>query len=1102
MPCSANCATGVHACFGATSGTSSRSRATCGFSSAGSAAGELWRTWSSPAGTSSRSRASASSRDRPGAKRKLSSADASAGHDVLRDPALDAHGAQRPRGRRARRARRRAARAPRPGQDRRRARGSRYARSTAAPSARSRRGSRRAPGGCRGSRRGGCSPSARARRRARRPPSTPLAKTPGSGLSVDRHLLAREEEVPRRELPRARARASPRRRPSCRSRRARAPRRRRSVRGCSPAPEPCRRCPASTIGAPVAVERSPRRRRRAPGRGGAQRTSSMRLALGRLSEGDVDELERAGGEVGSRHGKRHNDARMAVKQPDRSSAAEPERGLVLAVLPPGVDADDEIAELEELARTAGVEPVAQARPAPPAPRPAHVRRQGEARGAEGDVRGTRRRRCCSSTTSSARRSSARSRTSSRRASSTGRSSSSTSSPSTPSAPRASSRSSSRSSSTTCRGCAGMWQHLERLGGGVGTRGPGESQLETDRRLARRRISLLKEPPQGPQPPARRAPQGAAPHRDADGRARRLHERRQVDAPQRAHRRRRLGPRPALRDARPDDARLRARRAPLPRDRHRRLRPPPAALSSSRASPRRSRRRSSPISCSTSSTASASEERLVEQIAAVDAVLHEIGADELPRSSSSTRSTPSTTSAGAVSRTAIRRRCRSRRSTVKGSTSCARGSPSASPSASSSSGSSSRTHEARKLNELYALGTPIEEREDTADGVMVVARLPRRELPRFASLSRRESRRARPYQAALRRLRATLPVRAYAGDAGLDLAACRARRARRRGRARSSGQGSRSRSPKATPASSSRVLGSRPSTGSRSSTRPGSSTAAIAASSRSSSSTRTRARDVRRRARDADRAARRRAGRDAAAGRGDGAPGHRARRERLRQLVGLMALEPRIRVSALLRWEGRILLCRHEKAGRGEYWLLPGGGVNGGESLVEALRRELSEEVGVGEDLTFEGPDRRRRLDRAEAPLRRKARRPHHLRCRPLRTLAREGDGRPTSQFAATGSSTPPSSTTSRSIRRCSASSSAGSRATRPHISERSGRPRTSRRGFALSRPTPHAPPSRAGRAAARTAPHRRPCDARAPARAASRRATGCAAAAGRGDTCR
>jgi GTP-binding protein HflX len=38
---------------------------------------------------------------------------------------------------------------------------------------------------------------------------------------------------------------------------------------------------------------------------------------------------------------------------------------------------------------------------------------------------------------------------------------------------------------------GMWQHLERLGGGVGTRGPGESQLESDRRIARRRITLLR-----------------------------------------------------------------------------------------------------------------------------------------------------------------------------------------------------------------------------------------------------------------------------------------------------------------------------------------------------------------------------------------------------------------------------------------------------------------------------------------------------------------------------------------------------------------------------------------------------------------------------------
>jgi GTP-binding protein HflX len=38
----------------------------------------------------------------------------------------------------------------------------------------------------------------------------------------------------------------------------------------------------------------------------------------------------------------------------------------------------------------------------------------------------------------------------------------------------------------------------------------------------------------------------------------------------------------------------------------------------------------------------------------------------------------------------------------------------------------------KLSELYALGTPIEERQDTAAGVLVIARLPRRDLPRFAT----------------------------------------------------------------------------------------------------------------------------------------------------------------------------------------------------------------------------------------------------------------------------------------------------------------------------------------------------------------------------------
>ena len=69
------------------------------------------------------------------------------------------------------------------------------------------------------------------------------------------------------------------------------------------------------------------------------------------------------------------------------------------------------------------------------------------------------------------------------------------------------------------------------------------------------------------------------------------------------------------------------------------------------------------------------------------------------------------------------------------------------------------------------------------------------------------------------------------------------------------------------------------------------------------------------------------------------------------------MQPRIRVSAILRWEGRILLLRHEKNGA-EAWLLPGGGVRIGESLISALRRELWEETGLfpeGTEVPLEGP---------------------------------------------------------------------------------------------------------------------------------------------------
>ena len=285
MPCSANCATGVHACFGATSGTSSRSRATSGFPSAGGADGELCRTWSSPSGTSSRSRASASSRERPGAKRKLSSADGDRRDDVLRDPALDPHGAQHlavdepveldvERLERAASGARpvhelvdRVASGPRPG--RVRALAVELDARLEVPEA------------------AGVEDAVRRLEHDGELDSAEHAAREDAGQRalLERHLLAREEDVARREPRRARARASPRRRPSCRSRRGRARRRRRSARGCCPAPAPCRHVRRERSGPRRRPRRSPRRRRRAARRAGGERTSSIAAPSWRLSDG-------------------------------------------------------------------------------------------------------------------------------------------------------------------------------------------------------------------------------------------------------------------------------------------------------------------------------------------------------------------------------------------------------------------------------------------------------------------------------------------------------------------------------------------------------------------------------------------------------------------------------------------------------------------------------------------------------------------------------------------------------------------------------------------------------------------------------------------------
>jgi len=181
---------------------------------------------------------------------------------------------------------------------------------------------------------------------------------------------------------------------------------------------------------------------------------------------------------------------MAKAELERTPGPEPERGLVLAVLAKGVDSDEELAELRELARTAGVTPVAQVVQHRVRPDPRSYVGKGkieELKAAYGDaaaevlivddeLQPTQQR-----TLEDALSSRVVDRTqlildvfAQHAVSAEGKL-----------------QVELAQLEYNLPRMRGMWKHLERLGGGVGTRGPGESQLETDRRLANRRITLLR-----------------------------------------------------------------------------------------------------------------------------------------------------------------------------------------------------------------------------------------------------------------------------------------------------------------------------------------------------------------------------------------------------------------------------------------------------------------------------------------------------------------------------------------------------------------------------------------------------------------------------------
>jgi len=181
---------------------------------------------------------------------------------------------------------------------------------------------------------------------------------------------------------------------------------------------------------------------------------------------------------------------VTAHQPDPAPGAEPERGFVLAVLAQGAVPEQELAELEELARTAGVEPVDsltqhRARPDPRSyvgkGKLAELKEMYPASRAEVLLVDDELSPVQQRALEDALQARVVDRTqlildifAQHAVSAEGKL-----------------QVELAQLEYNLPRMRGLWQHLERLGGGVGTRGPGETQLETDRRLARRRVSLLR-----------------------------------------------------------------------------------------------------------------------------------------------------------------------------------------------------------------------------------------------------------------------------------------------------------------------------------------------------------------------------------------------------------------------------------------------------------------------------------------------------------------------------------------------------------------------------------------------------------------------------------